>query len=212
MSSETNECDLVVGQKVRVFSHRWTFDGWEPVVDLATVVDPCVKDDPVYAGDVKLAIEGVFIPVFALRSTIEPVIEVAAPKPHVLTPGAYLKMRRCAALLSVADVAARLATAPRLAEHARAELIELIEADAAPAGFSTLVAFSNVYAFDFDVLASLERIKCGADILPPQICRICACTSHDPCVTGPGHICVSTCSWAEYDLCSSCATPAQAAA
>lgn len=129
-----------------------------------------------------------------------------------LTPGAYLKMRRCAALLSVADVAAKLATAPRLAEHARVELIELIEADAAPACFSTLVAFSNVYSFDFDVLAALERIKCGADIPPPQICRICACTTYDPCVTGPGHICASTCSWAEYDLCSSCATPAQAAA
>jgi len=129
-----------------------------------------------------------------------------------LTPGAYLKMRRCAALLSVADVAAKLATAPRLAEHARAELIELIEAEAAPASFSTLAAFSNVYSFDFDVLAALERIKLSADIPMPQLCRFCACSTYDPCVIGPGHICASTCSWAEYDLCSSCATPAQAPA
>ena len=129
-----------------------------------------------------------------------------------LTPGAYLKMRRCARGFSVADVAEKIATVPRLAEHARVELLELIEADAAPVSFATLVVLNNVYSFDFEVLATLERISLGADVPMPQVCRICACSTYDPCIRLPGYICAHTCSWAEYDLCSTCATPAKAAA
>ncbi|RZF64502.1 XRE family transcriptional regulator [Sphingomonas populi] len=120
------------------------------------------------------------------------------------TPGAYLKMRRCAARLSVADVAARIATVPRLAEHARVELIELIEADAAPASFATVVVFNNVYPFDIEVLAALQRIKLGADFAPPHLCRICACSDHDPCFRGTVF---GPCFWVEDGLCSACATP-----
>lgn len=121
-----------------------------------------------------------------------------------LTPGAYLKMRRCTARLSIADVAARIATVPRLAEHARVELIELIEADAAPASFATIVVFNNVYSFDIEVLATLERISLGADLPPPQLCRICACSAYDPCF---GRTVFGPCFWVEEDLCSACATP-----
>jgi len=127
-----------------------------------------------------------------------------------LTPGAYLKMRRCAAGLSVSDVAAKIATAPRLAEHARAELIELIEADATPASFSTIIVLNNVYHFDLDVLAALQRINLGADLPSPRLCRICACSDYDACfsrtVFGP-------CFWTETDLCSGCTSkPVSAAA
>ncbi|AOH85753.1 hypothetical protein AWL63_19180 [Sphingomonas panacis] len=121
-----------------------------------------------------------------------------------LTPGAYLKMRRCAARLSVADVAARIATVPRLAEHALVELIELIEADAAPASFATIVVFNNVYPFDIAVLAALERISLGADLAPPRLCRVCACSDHDPCF---GRTVFGPCFWVEDDLCSFCAAP-----
>ena len=124
-----------------------------------------------------------------------------------LTPGAYLKMRRCAACLSVADVAGKIATAPRLAEHARAELIELIEADAAPASFETIVVLGNVFWFDFDVLAALVRVALGADLKLPCICRICGCSDCDPCVQDVALVGAAVCEWVNVDLCSSCATP-----
>lgn len=72
-----------------------------------------------------------------------------------LTPGAYLKETRLAAQLSIADVAARLATEPRIAEHLRVEWLELIEADQMPAAFNTLVALRAIVPFDF---AQLERL------------------------------------------------------
>lgn len=70
--------ELRVGQLVRAFSKRWTPDGWEPVEELATVVDPCVQNDPDYAGDVELKIDGVLNRVFAPRASIEPIVAGAA--------------------------------------------------------------------------------------------------------------------------------------
>lgn len=117
-----------------------------------------------------------------------------------MTPGTYIKLRRTAAHLSIADVAAQIATEPRIAEHARAEWIELIEADAVPAAFSTIVALGRTFSFDIEVLAYLEAIAQGATFPPPAICRICGCTDHDPCDDGFG----DGCAWAEPDLCSVC--------
>jgi len=116
------------------------------------------------------------------------------------TPGTYLKMRRCAAGLSVADVAAKIATSPRLAEHVRVELIEMIEADEAPATFSTIVVLNNVFSFDLDVLATLARISFGADLPAPEICRVCGCSEYDPCHLD-GRF---ACSWHNRDLCTRC--------
>lgn len=62
---------LHAGQKVIAHSNRWTPDGWEPVADIATVLDPCVQNDPDYAGDVELAIEGMLNRVFVPRSSVE---------------------------------------------------------------------------------------------------------------------------------------------
>lgn len=120
-----------------------------------------------------------------------------------LTPGAYLKHRRQAALLSASDVAARIQTEPRTAEHARAEWIELIEADAIPATFATIVALRSVYHFDLEVLAALEAIAQGHAAQPPQLCRFCACSEEDAC--NP------PCWWAAEDLCSGCVSAAAAA-
>jgi len=72
-----------------------------------------------------------------------------------LTPGAYIKRKREAAGLSIADVAARLATEPRTAEHARAEWIELIEADETPLLFMTVVALSTAFPIDMRELVRL---------------------------------------------------------
>jgi hypothetical protein len=117
-------------------------------------------------------------------------------------------MRRCAALLSVADVAAKISTVPRIAEFARAELLGLIEADAAPASLETLVVLNNVFSFDFEVLATLVRINMGADVPAPQLCRICGCSDYDSCV---GMLNMS-CSWVMPDLCSTCTRAGKASA
>lgn len=119
---------------------------------------------------------------------------------RVLTPGAYIKQRRQAAGLSVADVASRIATEPQSAEHLRGEWLELIEADAAPASFSTIVALRLVFRFDLTVLAQLEAISQGADVPAPQLCRICTCSADDCCTDAFG----GRCAWIEEDLCSTC--------
>jgi hypothetical protein len=120
-----------------------------------------------------------------------------------LTPGAYLKRCRQRAGLSVADVAARMSTEPKTPEHLRGEWLELIEADAMPATFATIVSLRLAYRFDLTLLAQLAAIALGADLPAPILCRICACSDGDACMDALG----CACSWAEPDLCSACATP-----
>jgi hypothetical protein len=109
-------------------------------------------------------------------------------------------MRRQAAQLSVVDVAARIPTEPRKAEHERGEWLELIEADVAPASFRTIVALRLAFHFSLTVLAQLEAINQGADVPAPQLCRICACSEDDACMDAFG----DGCAWIEDDLCSTC--------
>jgi transcriptional regulator with XRE-family HTH domain len=117
-----------------------------------------------------------------------------------ITPGAYLKLRRTAAGMSIADVAARLRTVPRIAEHIRAEQLQLIEADVQPANLSTIVALQGVYSFDLRILIRLSEIQLGIDREPPRLCKICGCSEWDAC---PGR-----CAWVGLDACSSCLSPA----
>ena len=131
-------------------------------------------------------------------------VNVAASAPpqsrdHHMTPGAYLKHRRTAHGLGIHDVAAALATEPRLAEHVRAEWLEQIEADIVPMSFNTIVALRRAFTFDLDILAQLAAIAMHLPVEPPRLCRICACSEADACL---GHH--SACSWIEHDLCSAC--------
>lgn len=121
-----------------------------------------------------------------------------------LTPGAYLKHRRTAAGLSVHDVAARLGTEPRLAQHVRVDWLRLIEADAHDANFATIVALRTIYDFDLGVLERLALIQSGSDLPEPELCRFCA-RINDPFGSGWQH----DVWWPEADLCSSCADPEQ---
>ncbi|WP_375382271.1 XRE family transcriptional regulator [uncultured Sphingomonas sp.] len=90
-----------------------------------------------------------------------------------ITPGAYLKQRRCAALLSVADAAALLPTDPATPEHERVLQLELIEADAQPMTLTTIMALRAVYHFDLEVLGRLEAIAQGQDLPAPSLCGVC---------------------------------------
>lgn len=123
-----------------------------------------------------------------------------------ITPGAYLKHRRCAAGLSPADVAAGLHVEPyRFDERARAEWIELIEADAQPADLDLVVALKRIFPFDMRILISLVRIAQGSGEKPPRLCRICSCSEWDPCVIGG-----QGCAWVAEDVCSAHAGTADA--
>lgn len=126
----------------------------------------------------------------------------------IITPAAYLRRRREAAGLSLDDVAARLTTEPRMAEHVRKSWLELIERGDMPATFSTIVVLRWAYPFDLSVLERLAAIDLAADLPPPRLCRVCACSEADRCVTDAG-----TCAWVDFELCSLCffAEPARAA-
>jgi hypothetical protein len=67
--------ELKVGQKVKAFSKRWTPEGWEPIEQVATVIDPCVSNDTDYAGDVELKIDGELSRVFVPRASVEPIAD-----------------------------------------------------------------------------------------------------------------------------------------
>ncbi|WP_416366480.1 helix-turn-helix domain-containing protein [Sphingomonas aurantiaca] len=72
-----------------------------------------------------------------------------------LTPGQYLRTRREAAGLSIADVAERIATVPRWAQHLRRGWLAQIESDQMPASFNTIVVLHQVMQFDLAVLVAL---------------------------------------------------------
>lgn len=112
-----------------------------------------------------------------------------------MTPGLYLRTRREAAGLSLDDVAERIATVPRWAQHLRRGWLEQIEGDKMPAIFNTIVVLSQVVQFDLGVLVALT----AEDGEPPRLCRVCACSEEDPCV---GH--AGPCFWVDVDLCSAC--------
>lgn len=120
----------------------------------------------------------------------------------VLTPGAYLRHRREAALLSIGDVADMFHTQPRWSELERIDWLQRIECDVEQPTFRTLVALRACFTFDLDVLGDLVAIAHGGAVEAPRLCRICACSERDACHDHGG-----TCSWTDQDLCSACATP-----
>ena len=97
------------------------------------------------------------------------------------TPGGYLKARRLVKGLCLAEVAARLRTDPPIAELDRVEWLKLIEADAMPASFSTIVALSTVIDFDMGVLVRLDMIAQAilSSDLAPKICALCGSQPKD---------------------------------
>ncbi|WP_294353829.1 XRE family transcriptional regulator [uncultured Sphingomonas sp.] len=97
------------------------------------------------------------------------------------TPGAYLKARRLVKGLCLAEVAARLRTDPSIAELDRVEWLKLIESDAMPASFSTIVALSTLIDFNMGVLIALDMVAQGilSPDMAPQICVLCGSRPHD---------------------------------
>ncbi|AOH83642.1 hypothetical protein AWL63_06295 [Sphingomonas panacis] len=119
----------------------------------------------------------------------------AAPAP--LTPNAYLKLRRAAAGLTIAQVAEIIA--PRQADRSEATaFVALVEADGVIAlKETTLELLQTAYPFDPDVYRQLSAEPVERH---PRICRGCGCTTYDPCVSDG-----QCCGWASDSSCDRCA-------
>ncbi|BBC72894.1 conserved hypothetical protein [Altererythrobacter sp. B11] len=131
----------------------------------------------------------------------------------IITPGAYLRLRREAARMGIRQVAAELAALPFAvmwpgpAEIARlAARIGAAEDDTEPFTLAEAELLQHAFRFDWSVYAQL--IDLHADpasdgTLPvPQICRSCGCSWHDPCVRSG-----APCAWTDHnaELCTACA-------
>ena len=113
-----------------------------------------------------------------------------------VTPAGYLRLRRNAAGVSVADAAKVIAPNNRAEGVA---LIRLLETDGAAARYvETIHALRDAYPVDADVYLQLRD---GPAATHPRICAGCGCSHWDPCVAPDD---VGTCTFADEKTCTRC--------
>lgn len=119
-----------------------------------------------------------------------------------MTPGAYLRMRREAAGVSLDLLALGTETEPAVGFDVRRQWHVEIETDQRAIDAATVDGLSNVYAFDRGALHQLIAIHAGAKLPPPQLCRLCACSWCDPCWSEA----LEPCAWstADVSVCTAC--------
>lgn len=110
----------------------------------------------------------------------------------MITPGAYLKARRCAAGLSLQDVADQISTEPRWSALVRASWLERMEADIEPLSLATIAALGTVFTIDIAVLYELERNRLGIEAATTPLCVICGATDRGKC---PLNVATEFCAW-----------------
>jgi hypothetical protein len=127
-----------------------------------------------------------------------------------MSPGTYLRLRRDSAELTLDDLALMTETAPvAVCARRRAEWLGDVEQDRTPITADIVDTLRGAFNFDPAVLHLLVAIHAGADLVVPQLCRVCACSWLDPC-DGDS---LGSCSWVSGDptLCTACWTRAAAA-
>lgn len=126
-----------------------------------------------------------------------------------IAPGLFLRRRREAHGLSREDLALRLETSPPVSARSRAEHLAALEDGVQPITINDALALQRELHFDWHVLLVLSAIAIGhADARElPALCRVCACSEHDPCED----VVLGSCAWKEPDLCTACARAARAA-
>jgi hypothetical protein len=129
----------------------------------------------------------------------------------LMRPGVYLAKRRIAAGLSCADVAERLAALPWALRPAMSQDVDRLQAklEAVERGADLLTRpqielLRNVFTFDVAIALQLVDREYGGPAATqpaPHLCRSCACSWHDACVTEHG-----PCAWSLSDshLCTAC--------
>lgn len=132
---------------------------------------------------------------------------------EVPTPGAYLRRRRQAAILTVDQVAARLCALPWAAvppsqlQHARlTQRLTQAENGGWPFTAPQASLLRQIFRFDLDVyLALIDLAAAGPDygLAVPRLCRNCGCSWHDACVGDDG-----PCAWSDTHPhhCTACET------
>jgi len=128
-----------------------------------------------------------------------------AHPPASLAAGAYLRKRREAARLTIADVATIITGL--LEDDARTIdlmlVLDRVESGDSPCPPELLDNLGHAIRFVPEIYAALLA---GTGV--PPICRDCACSWTDPCVHSDGE----ACAWAQPDLCTACAVTSGAPA
>ena len=126
--------------------------------------------------------------------------------PQKRRKAAGVDLRTVAHLLAALPMAVRPITPAELARLT--DRLEAAEADTDNITVEQAMLLQNAFTFDIEVyeqLLLLHHCPWGSGLPVPQVCRECACSWHDPCLT-PGRDGVkSPCGWTESDLCTVCA-------
>jgi len=133
-----------------------------------------------------------------------------------MRPGAYLARRRAAAGFTTPEELARRMGVSTLAIRRASEFefaqlgarLRLAETDRQPLAPNQIRLVARFVPFAPDIYEQLVVLDRAArhgwrfahGNIEPQLCRVCACSWHDACVTDAG-----ACAWAEADLCTACA-------
>ncbi len=118
----------------------------------------------------------------------------------MIAPGAYLRLRREAAGLTLEEVSLVTETVPSVCARVRTEWIAAIEQGIAPVSIDVALALQIAFPFDFDVLVKLCAFQARLIDRAPRVCEVCGCSEQDACVEQHG----GPCGWAEPARCSAC--------
>jgi hypothetical protein len=130
-------------------------------------------------------------------SVLQPCLWPNMVETQRLTPSGYLRLRRLAAGLSMAEAARQLIDTP--ADQRRAEeFLRRLETPGRTALYrSTIAHLLRAFPFDPAVYWQLAEEPIHRH---PRICIGCGCTTHDRCTNSEG----GACRWIEQDRCSAC--------
>ena len=127
-----------------------------------------------------------------------------------MTPGTYLRKRREASGVSVGTLGQSMVPAGKAAaKHDQlgkifADMLTEAEADRLPLDSAASKLIADLIGFDNSIYDRLVAIRFGHNLPVPQICKTCACSWNDPCLSEGVDTIESPCSWAEADLCTAC--------
>lgn len=132
-----------------------------------------------------------------IASVLQPSLWPALLEAPRLTPSDYLRLRRAAAGLSIAEAARKLIDS-RADQRRAEEFLRRLETPGRTALYrSTVAHLLRAFLFDPSVYWQLAEEPMHRH---PRICRGCGCSAHDRCTDAAG----GACHWAEQDRCSAC--------
>lgn len=128
----------------------------------------------------------------------------ASPVPSPMSPGTYLRKRREAGNISLATLASAMFPGANVSSQAAVrELLAEVEANRATIDSRFSASIARHLHMDSEIFDRLTAIHHGCDLPVPQICRQCACSWNDACLSPAG-----PCAWSRQDsnICTRCET------